>query len=106
VAVFLLSTSCATEEAATATSTIGTVVTTTTSLINHSSTTSSSPGPTPDLCQPSDSSCVGPLAPGIHTTANLITPLTFEVPEGWAKQLDVPGSVGLQSDAVVDCDHP
>lgn len=47
------------------------------------------------LCQPSESECIGALAPGIHTTDNLITPVTFQVPEGWSKTLDVPGSFEL-----------
>ena len=54
---------------------------------------------TPDLCQPSEPDCIGPLAPGIHSSANLITPFTFEVPDGWTKNLDVPGSFNLTSSA-------
>jgi hypothetical protein len=54
---------------------------------------------TPDLCQPSEPDCIGPLAPGIHSSANLITPFAFEVPDGWSKELDVPGSFGLTSSA-------
>lgn len=53
----------------------------------------------PGLCQPSDPDCIGALAPGTHSSANLITPFTFEVPDGWAKNLDVPGSFNLTSSA-------
>jgi hypothetical protein len=62
---------------------------------------SGSPPPelTPNLCQPSDPSCTGQLAPGTHSSANLITPFTFDVPNGWSKELDVPGSFGLTSRA-------
>jgi len=55
--------------------------------------------PAPTLCQPSEPDCIGPLAPGTHTTANLITPFTFAVPDGWSKELDVPGSFGLTTSA-------
>lgn len=61
---------------------------------------SPTPDVTPALCQPSDPSCIGPLAPGIHTTANLLTPVKFEVPDGWSKELDVPGSFQLVSSAI------
>jgi hypothetical protein len=57
------------------------------------------PVPTPMLCQPSEPSCIGPLAPGAHTTADLITPVTIEFPDGWSKTLDVPGSVEFESSA-------
>lgn len=51
--------------------------------------------PAPELCQPGEPDCIGELAPGIHTTANLLIPMTFEVPAGWQKTLDVAGSVNI-----------
>lgn len=59
--------------------------------------TSASPIPTLMVCQPSEPSCIGPLAPGVHTTVNLITPVTIEFPDGWSRTLDVPGSAQFES---------
>lgn len=52
-----------------------------------------------ELCEPSEPACGGPLAPGTHTTAKNATTFTYEVPEGWSKGLDVPGSFNLESAA-------
>jgi hypothetical protein len=49
------------------------------------------------LCQPTQRECFGPLAPGVHSSLYLITPFTFEVPEGWAKPLEVHGSFNLEN---------
>lgn len=51
------------------------------------------------LCEPSEPECIGPLAPGVHRTTNLLTPVTFKVPHGWRKELDVPGSFQIVSTA-------
>jgi len=66
---------------------------------SSSASPSTTQEPTSGLCQPSEPECIGRLAPGIHTTANLLTPVTFEVPDGWSKMLDVPGSLHLVSSA-------
>ena len=68
---------------------------TTAAPITTTTTAASTAEPTRQLCQPSDPACIGPLAPGTHTTARLLIPVTFEVPEGWSKTLDVPGSLEL-----------
>jgi hypothetical protein len=54
------------------------------------------------LCATSDPECIGLLAAGTHSTFNLITPLTFSVPDGWSKGLDVPGSVNLDTAEYLD----
>jgi hypothetical protein len=51
-----------------------------------------------ELCRPSQSSCLGELAPGTHFTAQLRSPISFTVPNGWSKRLDVPGSFNLQNE--------
>lgn len=58
------------------------------------------PGASQVLCQPSEPDCIGPLAPGVHTSASLLTPVRFEVPDGWSRTLDVPGSLNLETEAV------
>jgi hypothetical protein len=57
---------------------------------------SPSPTRTPNLCQPSEPRCTGLLAAGVHSTGAIITPFTFEVPDGWSKPLDVSGSFNLE----------
>jgi hypothetical protein len=50
----------------------------------------------PALCETTEPGCLGLLAPGTHRTSNLITPLSYTVPAGWDKTLDVPGSFNLE----------
>lgn len=57
-------------------------------------------GPIEIECQPSERTCIGPLAAGLHSTANLLIPVTFQVPDGWTKELDVAGSFQLVSPAM------
>jgi hypothetical protein len=52
------------------------------------------------VCLPSEPDCIGPLAPGVHASANLLTPVRFEVREGWSRTLDVPGSLNLETEMV------
>ncbi|MEW5990075.1 MAG: hypothetical protein AB1736_01865 [Chloroflexota bacterium] len=51
--------------------------------------------PTSSACQPSEPGCRGALASGIHFSDQLVTPLRYSVPEGWRKELDVPGALNL-----------
>lgn len=51
--------------------------------------------PTSSACQPSEPACLGALAAGIHFSDQLVTPLRYTVPEGWRKELDVPGALNL-----------
>lgn len=62
---------------------------------------SPSPSPSPSsteaaLCQPTDPSCLGPLAAGRHSTSRIVTPFTFEVPEGWSRVQEKPGYLALE----------
>lgn len=61
-------------------------------------TASSSPtsGPIATPCPTSAPGCIGPLLPGRHSTSQIITPFTYQVPDGWAKTHDVEGSVNLE----------
>ncbi|NJD27815.1 MAG: hypothetical protein FIA92_05905 [Chloroflexi bacterium] len=52
----------------------------------------------PSLCQPSDPECTGRLAAGTHSTAAVLAPVRYTVPEGWQKPLDVPGAMNLEAD--------
>ena len=51
--------------------------------------------PTAAACATTDPTCTGPLAAGAHRTANLLVTTRFTVPEGWSKDLDVPGALNL-----------
>jgi hypothetical protein len=37
-------------------------------------------------------SCLGPLEPGTYTTEEMVIPITYTVPEGWANYEDLPGN--------------
>jgi hypothetical protein len=55
-----------------------------------------SPIPTPLVCQPSQPSCIGPLAHGVHSTDQILTPFIYRIDtDGWEKSRDDLGAFNL-----------
>lgn len=51
------------------------------------------------VCPTWDAACLGPLAPGTHTTGEFSPRFSFTVPAGWEKGLDVPTAFNLGATA-------